>query len=485
MNLNFPHLSLSQTGWLVGFMVCLIINTLIPRYVGLALPGELPFFSAGRLAFVIFLVSFSTYLLVQKRSKFAAIMPRNTVETITLLSVTVFIIAALFSTLMSDSLTHSLKRFLSEGLLAGVLIFFTWILLANDQAAVRSLGKSMLVCVLIAIGFGFIADGFETRLLTLIDVPHHPVMYECFMADKSRAGYVRIQSFFDNSLTYGTFLLAATCMAGYLRPLTYLYKRIPGRLLAAILLASLFLTFARSLWALTTISTIALLITASMKQRAITVALVLPVTLLLTQLLITVERETPAIGLSGVAITQIDLDSGRQNPGGLADTVVNAILKAEDHKTARSIEYRKAILVSGLRAAIENPLTGVGPGNFSTMVEGEYFGQPLFFQHHENYLITLMAECGLVAFFAFVVFNCALLWMGLRVAFSNDYMQKTSLALSGIAALAAFGGSFLILNTLSYNQLSVLYWINAATLLVISRMHGLNQSSKAGRRVPS
>ena len=117
-----------------------------------------------------------------------------------------------------------------------------------------------------------------------------------------------------------------------------------------------------------------------------------------------------------------------------------------------------------MTAAIENPLLGVGPGNFSTHVEGEYFSQSIRFKHHENYLVTLLAEIGFVGFIGFSAFVVFTLYLGLAAYKSVRDHHRPAIFGQGLAfGMLCF--SFFFLDTMSYHQLSILFWTLSASML--------------------
>lgn len=462
------------------FLAFLFVNTLTPRFIGIDL-HELPFLGAGRFLLLAFLVFFIWIAAHQHRPLLRRLRPESRLHVALLTCLAVYIVVAIISALFSSEFLHSAKRVLSESFLIGVFIYFSWLVLCADSNAASGLVSIIIACTAIAVIFGLLDYIFGNSLFALIaGVPVHDEMYCGSVMPKLRAGNLRIQSLFDNSLAYGSFLLAALpiCASRFDRHgVTPIF---PVTLVAMILTSSA-LTYSRFVWLGTFLCLAGLFVFGCPYRRKIYV-LGLVLAAVLTPSVVALQRCVESSDvvdksaeidrckqiLTDAGISVLDGnaegdDGGYSTKGGLAG-IGEDILLARDHHTSRSFDYRLSILRAGIDAAVENPLIGVGPGNFSTHVEGEYFSQSIRFRHHENYLVTLLAEIGFIGFIGFSGFVVITLFVAAR-----------SLALSAVRsreethgfflALLMLCVSFFFLDTMSFNQLSVLFWVASASVL--------------------
>jgi len=419
----------------------LFILPLVPRYIGLEV-GDAPFLSVLRIATILLLLAWLLWSLFLTSEEAVGFRPgfSSPIYHARVL-VLLYLFIMLVSVIFSHDITTSLKYFLSERVFVGVLAFFCFHSVFRRSNMIDIVLKVWLISAVIVLFIGLFDLLIGRSVFSLVELPGKREMMEGFLQVKQRAGFMRVQSTLDNPVTLSTYLLMTFPIV------VYFFNKTPsvvGKVAYGVLLwlvmGVLLLTFVRSAWFFMFLSIVILL-------RSKYLYLVLSGFVVLMALVI---GEGSGFGVSEKA-----------------DTVTKSIVLQEERQVSKSTVYRIEMLVAGFETLKASPFTGVGPGNFGSEVEGDYFGERINFEHHENYYITALVETGILGFGAYLFMVSGVIRMIWKARKNEIYCKKKSLYTVILLSMSNYLGMGFFVDSFSYFQISFLFWLLVAIALIM------------------
>ncbi len=415
----------------------------MPRYIGLEVfsGGGAPFFSVLRIATVLLLSAWLLWGLFLTLGSAVGLRPRfsSPIFQVTML-VMFYLCITLISALFSHDIKVSLKYFLSESVLIGVLVFYCFYSVFCCRNTVDIILKVWVMSSVIVVLIGVLEFLIGVSVFSLVELPGRREIAEGFIQTKERAGFMRVQSTLDNPVTLSTYLLMT------LPIVVYFYKNsfsVAGKVVYGIfiwlVMSILFLTFVRSAWFFLFLSAVILL---KSKYLYLTFSG-------LVVLMVLVIGEWSGLGVS-------------EN----IETITKSILLQEERQVNKSTVYRMEMLMAGFETLKASPFLGVGPGNFGSEVEGVYFGETIYFEHHENYYIKVLVETGLLGFSAYLFMVIGIIRIIWKARRSETNLKIKSLYTVILLSIINYLGMSFFLDSFSYFQVSFLFWVLIALAII-------------------
>ena len=402
--------------------------------------GTGPFLSASRIIIIISLfcimLVFASYIASHRKCKHSEhcifVLPSNGVGWILFVYTLSMLVSAIFSTKLSDSL---LSLF-SERYLFGIILLLLGFNIAQSSKSRETLERSLIFAVTITIFISAIGYILGHSLFSTLDLPGRNEIKEGFFAVKERLGLIRVQSSMNNPVTYGTFLLMCfPLVIFYLRSSNNIISKVLLSIIGLMIILLAIMTIVRSVIFMLFIQVIILRKVIGKNIKTI----FYPIILFL---------------LIGFVFVNHEL---------LSDIYDSLVLEGE-RTVENSTIYRRDMLEAGVSRFVESPIIGVGQNRFGREVEGEYLGKTIFFEHHENFFLTILVETGILGFVAFgLVILCALSIL-IRMK-KSDSLNEQYLSQTYMAVIVGWAGMSLFLDSLSFSQISVVFWVLLGTVL--------------------
>ena len=422
-----------------------IISSSIPSYVGIELNSG-PFFSASRIITIIILLFcvillFASCIVLSRQSISSEhcifVLPAYRVGWILFFYTILMFVSAILSTKLSDSLF----TLFSEKQLFGIILLLLGFNIAQSPNSREILERTLIFAVVITIIISAFDYILGYSIFSLFDLPGRQEIKEGFFLVKERLGIIRIQSTMNNPVTYGTFLVM--CF-----PFVILHHRCSNNIISKI-----FLSIVGILVILLAILTIV---------RTVIFMLFIQIIILRK----VISKQVKIIFYPIMLFLFIGIASTNHE---LLSEIYDSLVLHEDRTVEHSTKYRIAMLEAGMTRFVQSPIIGVGQNRFSSEVEGEYLGKAIFFEHHENYYLTILIETGILGFMAFMlIILCALLILR-RMKKCGDSLYEIYLSQTYMAVIVGWAGMSLFLDSLSFSQISVVFWVLLGIVLAFSK----------------
>lgn len=436
------HVNKIWLKWLLLFF--LMILPIVPRYIGLEVVpgGGAPFLSLIRAATLGLLGIWMFWVLFLAASgnlKFRIHLDSPIYQVVAWLGVYLF--GVFVASLLSGDIRGSIQFLLSENVFLGILFFLCVFTVFRWSRDVDKIFKIWLFSALVILVLGFVDMALGFSVFTLLDLPGRLELIEGFSEAKERAGFMRMQATLDNPVALSLYLVMTFPLAAYYYINT---SNIAARVVLAIfiwlIMAAVFFTYVRSAWFFLGLSFFLIFI-YRFKFLITSIFLVISALVL--------------------------LEAGGFSVLKKINHVTESIVLQGERQVKKSTAYRIEMINAGLETLKQSPILGVGPGRFGSVVEGEYYGQTILFEHHENFYITLLVETGILGFMVFlcsIFIAMRLIWRA-RAAESDVKIKSFYTVI--LLASGNYLGMSVFLDSFSYYQLGFLFWALLAAALIM------------------
>lgn len=415
----------------------------MPRYFGLEVSagGDTPFLSVLRIATISLLSAWLLWGLFLALEGTVGLRPRLSYPIYqAAMLVMLYLCIILFSAIFSHDIKVSLKYFLSESVLVGILVFYCFYSVFCWRNTVDIILKVWVISSVIVVLIGLLEISIGVSVFSLVELPGRREIAEGFIQTKERAGFMRVQSTLDNPITLSTYLLMTLPIVVYFYNNCYsVIGKVVYGIFIWLVIGILLLTFVRSAWFFLLLSIVILL---KSKYLYLTLSgLVVLMALVIGE-------------WSGLSVSEN------------AETITKSILLQEERQVSKSTVYRIEMLMAGFETLKSSPFLGVGPGNFGSEVKGDYFGKQINFEHHENYYITALVETGLLGFAAYLFMVIGILRIIWKARKSETNRKIKSLYTVILLSISNYLGMSFFLDSFSYFQVSFLFWVLIALAII-------------------